>query len=380
MNLRLVLDPRGRDEILAQIEELHNQGMTVVLVSHSMDDVARLTKRLIVMHHSAVVYDDETRKVFSHYESLQEIGLDIPTVTKLMFRLKEKGWSVRQDVLTVEEAKEEILLALKEEKPQLKDITIGQYIPGNSPVHKLDPRTKIIAIVLYMVGLFLVNNFAGYLFVTIFTVGIIFLSQISLVTILKGFKPLLLIIFLTLALHVFMTEGRIIWQWGFLKITWEGLRQGIFMALRLIYLVSITSLLTLTTTPIALTDGLEKVLKAFFVPIAHELAMMMTIALRFIPTLIEETEKIMKAQMARGADFESGGLLSRAKSLIPLLVPLFLSSFRRADDLAMAMEARCYRGGDERTRMKQLVMTSRDYFAFVIIILFLAVSIYSRVW
>ena len=185
----------------------------------------------------------------------------------------------------------------------LKDITIGQYIPGNSPVHKLDPRTKIIAIVLYMVGLFLVNNFAGYLFVTIFTVGIIFLSQISLVTILKGFKPLLLIIFLTLALHVFMTEGRIIWQWGFLKITWEGLRQGIFMALRLIYLVSITSLLTLTTTPIALTDGLEKVLKAFFVPIAHELAMMMTIALRFIPTLIEETEKIMKAQMARGADF-----------------------------------------------------------------------------
>ena len=262
----------------------------------------------------------------------------------------------------------------------LKDITIGQYIPGVSPVHKLDPRTKIISIVLYMVGLFLVNNFAGYMFLTLFTVGIILLSQISLVTILKGFKPLALIIFLTLALHVFMTEGQIIWRWGFLKITWEGLRQGIFMALRLVYLVSITSLLTLTTTPIALTDGLEKVLKAFFVPIAHELAMMMTIALRFIPTLIEETEKIMKAQMARGADFESGGLLSRAKSLIPLLVPLFLSSFRRADDLAMAMEARCYRGGEERTRMKQLMMGSRDYFAFLIIILFLGVSIYSRFW
>jgi len=262
----------------------------------------------------------------------------------------------------------------------LKDITIGQYIPGVSPVHNLDPRTKIISLVLYMVGLFLVNNFAGYLFVTFFTIGIIVLSSISIVTILKGFKPLVLIISLTLVLHVFMTEGQIIWQWGFLKITSEGLRQGIFMALRLVYLVSITSLLTLTTTPIALTDGLEKVLKAFFVPIAHELAMMMTIALRFIPTLIEETEKIMKAQMARGADFESGGLLSRAKSLIPLLVPLFLSSFRRADELAMAMDARCYRGGEERTRMKQLVMGSGDFFAYLIIVVFLGVSIYSRIW
>jgi len=262
----------------------------------------------------------------------------------------------------------------------LKDITIGQYIPGDSPVHKLDPRTKLIALVLYMVGLFLVNNFAGYLVVTLFTIGLIILSGISIVTIIKGFRPLILIIVLTLTLHVFMTEGHILWQWGFLKITVEGLRQGIFMALRLMYLVSITSLLTLTTTPIALTDGLEKVLKAFFVPIAHELAMMMTIALRFIPTLIEETEKIMKAQMARGADFESGGLLSRAKSLIPLLVPLFLSSFRRADELAMAMEARCYRGGEQRTRMKQLVMGGRDVFAYFLIVAFLGVSIYSRFW
>lgn len=260
----------------------------------------------------------------------------------------------------------------------LKDITIGQYIPGVSPVHKLDPRTKIICLVLYMVGLFLVHNYQGYLLVTVFTLGTIYLSSISFVIILKGFKPLALIIFLTIGLHVFMTEGEIIWQWGFLKISWEGLRQGFFMALRLVYLVTITSLLTLTTTPIALTDGLEKVLKALFVPIAHELAMMMTIALRFIPTLIEETEKIMKAQMARGADFESGGLLSRAKSLIPLLVPLFLSSFRRADELAMAMEARCYRGGENRTRMKQLAMMSRDYFALAIIIIFLGVTIYSR--
>jgi energy-coupling factor transport system permease protein len=263
-------------------------------------------------------------------------------------------------------------------KTMLKDIAIGQYIPGDSVLHKLDPRTKIIAIVLYMIGLFLVNNLSGYLFVTFFTVGLIYLSKIPLITLLKGIRPLAFIIIFTFLLHIFMTEGNILWQWGFLHITQQGLRQGIFMALRLIYLVTITSLLTLTTTPIALTDGVEKVLKALFIPIAHELAMMMTIALRFIPTLIEETEKIMKAQMARGADFESGGLISRAKSLIPLLVPLFLSSFRRADELAIAMEARCYKGGKNRTRMKQLVMTPRDYLAFVILSIFVAFSLYMR--
>lgn len=260
----------------------------------------------------------------------------------------------------------------------LKDITIGQYIQGNSPVHNLDPRTKIITLILYMTGLFMVNNIMGYIFVTFFTAGIILLSRIQVKIILKGLKPLWIILIFTLALHTFMTEGNIIWQWSVLKITYQGLRQGIFMVLRLIYLVTITSLLTLTTTPIALTDGIESVLKAMFVPVAHELAMMMTIALRFIPTLIEETEKIMKAQMARGADFESGSIIARAKSLIPLLVPLFLSSFRRADELAMAMEARCYRGGENRTRMKQLVMGKRDGVAFVICAIFLGISIFTR--
>ncbi|HHX96877.1 MAG TPA: energy-coupling factor transporter transmembrane protein EcfT [Clostridia bacterium] len=260
----------------------------------------------------------------------------------------------------------------------LKDITIGQYVPRDSLIHHLDPRTKIICIVLYMLALFMVQNVFGYLITTIFTLSIIFLSRISIGTILKGLKPLLFIIFLTLGLHVFMTEGEPIWQWGFLKITQQGLKQGLFMALRLIYLVIITSLLTLTTTPIALTDGLEKILRRLFIPMAHELAMMMTIALRFIPTLIEETEKIMKAQMARGADFESGGLLKRAKSLIPLLVPLFLSAFRRADELAMAMEARCYRGGKNRTRMTQLQMDSGDYLAFIILVFFVIIIIWSR--
>ncbi|PKM90575.1 MAG: transporter [Firmicutes bacterium HGW-Firmicutes-12] len=260
----------------------------------------------------------------------------------------------------------------------LKDITIGQYVPGESSIHNMDPRTKIISVVLFMVGLFMANSLYGYVLVTLFTIAIILISQIPPLMLIKGIRPLWIILVLTLGLHIFMTEGQIIWQWGFLKITYEGLRQGVFMALRLVYLVTITSLLTLTTTPILLTDGIESVLKALFIPVAHELAMMMTIALRFIPTLIEETEKIMKAQMARGADFESGGLIARAKSLIPLLVPLFLSSFRRADELAMAMEARCYRGGENRTRMKQLKMYGRDYFAFIVMFTFVGISFFFR--
>lgn len=260
----------------------------------------------------------------------------------------------------------------------LKDITIGQYVPGNSILHKLDPRTKIVTMVLFMVGLFMTNTVNGYLLVSVFTFAIIGLSRVPLMMLLKGIKPLWIILVLTFGLHLFMTQGEIIWQWAFLKITLEGLRQGIFMVLRLIYLVTITSLLTLTTTPILLTDGIEYVLKRLFIPVAHELAMMMTIALRFIPTLIEETEKIMKAQMARGADFESGGLITRAKSLIPLLVPLFISSFRRADELALAMEARCYRGGENRTRMKQLKMENRDYLAFIVIFIFLAITAFIR--
>jgi len=262
----------------------------------------------------------------------------------------------------------------------LKDITIGQYIPGNSPIHKLDPRAKIITLILYMIALFMCDSVLGYVEITAFTLLIIALSGIPVFMLIKGLRPLWIILAITFSLHIFMTPGEILWQWSFLTITAQGLKQAIFMVLRLIYLVTITSLLTLTTTPIALTDGIERLLKAIYVPVAHELAMMMTIALRFIPTLIEETEKIMKAQMARGADFETGGLLARAKSLIPLLVPLFLSSFRRADELAMAMEARCYRGGENRTRMKQLVMGGRDVIAFVISVVFLGITLITRYW
>ena len=262
----------------------------------------------------------------------------------------------------------------------LKDITIGQYISGHSFLHKMDPRGKIIAVMLYMIALFVINNTVGYWSMVAVSILIVLISQVPLKFFLKGLKPMVFIVILTVVLQMFMTPGEILWQWGFLRLTREGIKQAIFMGTRLVLLVGITSVLTLTTTPISLTDGIEQLLKPLSkigVP-AHELAMMLTIALRFIPTLIEETDKIMKAQAARGADFESGNLLQRAKALIPLLVPLFLSAFKRADELAMAMEARCYRGGENRTRMKQLCYTYRDALALVAMALVLAWSIASR--
>lgn len=264
----------------------------------------------------------------------------------------------------------------------LKDITLGQYISGHSFLHKMDPRGKIIAVMLYMIALFMINNAVGYWSMVAVSAFIVIVSRVPIKFFLKGLKPMVFIVVLTVVLQMFMTPGETIWQWGFLRLTKEGIIQAIFMGTRLILLVGITSVLTLTTTPIALTDGIERLLnplKKIGVP-AHELAMMMTIALRFIPTLIEETDKIMKAQAARGADFESGNLLQRAKALIPLLVPLFLSAFKRADELAMAMEARCYRGGENRTRMKQLAYTYRDAVAIIIMSAVLVWAIASRMF
>lgn len=262
----------------------------------------------------------------------------------------------------------------------LKDITIGQYIPGDTPVHNLDPRIKIIITFAFIAALFFINKFFGYLFVIGFMALAVALSKIPVRYLFKGLKPLIVIILLTVALNIFMTEGEVIYTIWKLKVTKEGLIQAGFMALRLIFLITGASLLTLTTSPISLTDGIEKLLnplKRIGVP-AHELAMMMTIALRFIPTLLEETDKIMKAQMARGADFETGNIISRAKAMVPLLVPLFISAFRRADELALAMEARCYRGGEKRTRMKQLVIESRDYIAIAVTAIFFAAILWSR--
>lgn len=265
----------------------------------------------------------------------------------------------------------------------IKDITIGQYVPGNSSIHKLDPRIKILISLVFIVDLFLVNNFPGYIFIVAFTLIAILISKVKFKYLYKGLKPIFILLLITVVLNLFMTGGdNLLWEWKFIKIYREGLELAGFMILRLVFLIVGTTLLTLTTSPIELTDGIEKLLNPFKkigIP-AHELAMMMTIALRFIPTLMDETDKIMKAQMARGADFESGNLVSRAKNLIPLLVPLFISSFRRADELAMAMESRCYRGGDGRTRMKILKLTNKDLIAACVTVMLVIVSVMSRYW
>lgn len=262
----------------------------------------------------------------------------------------------------------------------LKDITIGQYLPGHSFLHKLDPRTKILAVMIYMISLFIVNNFWGLGAMLVLSIAVVLVSKIPLKFFFRGIKAIVFIVLLTVALQMFMTPGEPLWQWGFLTITREGVRQAIFMGTRLVLLVSVTSILTLTTTPISLTDGIENLLKPFqrFGMPAHELAMMMTIALRFIPTLVEETEKIMKAQSARGADFESGNLIDRAKAMIPLLVPLFLNAFKRADELAMSMEARCYHGGENRTRLRALQYGSRDAITGVLCVCMVAGAVLTR--
>ena len=265
----------------------------------------------------------------------------------------------------------------------LKDINIGQYVPGSSFIHKLDPRTKILITFFFIITLFFINKFYGYIFVVIFLGIVILLSKLSFKYIYKGVKPIFILILITAVLNVFLVTGTpetLVFKLGFISIYTQGIKTAIFMALRLIFLIMGTSIMTLTTSPIELTDGIEKLLAPFKkvgLP-AHELAMMMTIALRFIPTLIDETDKIMKAQQARGADFETGNLVQKAKNLIPLLVPLFISSFRRADELAMAMEARCYSGGEGRTRMKQLKLEKKDAVAFVVYIVFLILCIVSR--
>lgn len=251
----------------------------------------------------------------------------------------------------------------------IRDITIGQYYPTNSPIHKLDPRTKILATFAYIFSLFIVEDYIAYVLIALFVYALTKVARIPLRFILKGLKAIFIIILFTVVLNIFMAPGEtILYEWGWVKITLEGVELAAKMVSRLVLLIVGSSLLTLTTSPIELTDGIELLLKPFSkigVP-AHEIAMMMSISLRFIPILIEETDKIMKAQMARGADFESGGLIKRAKALIPILVPLFISAFRRADELAMAMEARCYRGGENRTRMKELAYEEKDYLAGLI--------------
>lgn len=254
----------------------------------------------------------------------------------------------------------------------LKEITLGQYYPVESPIHRLDPRTKLLGTLVFLVTLFIADGWPAYLVATVFLGGCIKLSGVPLGYMLKGLKAVIFLLLFSVAFNIFLTPGEVLVQIGALKMTKEGLIQAGYMAVRLIYLIMGSSLMTFTTTPTSLTDGMERglgFLKIFRVPV-HEIAMMMSIALRFIPILTEETDKIMKAQTARGADFETGGLIRRAKALIPILVPLFISAFRRATDLAMAMEARCYHGGEGRTKMRPLRYAKRDHTAYVVMLVY----------
>ncbi|HIY18993.1 MAG TPA: energy-coupling factor transporter transmembrane protein EcfT [Candidatus Blautia avistercoris] len=263
----------------------------------------------------------------------------------------------------------------------IRDITIGQYYPGKSVLHRLDPRTKFIGTLAFLISVFVFHTFLGYLVATIFLAAMIKLSTVPVKFIFKGLKAIVIILMITVFFNMLLTPGEVLWKFGILKITKEGVSLAVKMAIRLIYLVIGSSVMTLTTTPNQLTDGLERLLRPLnkiHVPV-HEISMMMSIALRFIPILLEETDKIMKAQMARGADFESGNFIQRAKNMVPLLVPLFISAFRRANDLAMAMEARCYHGGAGRTQMKPLKYASGDWIAFGILVLYMGIAIGFRI-
>lgn len=264
----------------------------------------------------------------------------------------------------------------------LKDITLGQYYPTESVVHSLDARLKIVLSVAFMVVIFCIGNLFGYIALALFMLFVVKLSKVPFGYMLKGIKPLMFFIVFTAVLNMFLTGGTVVFKLGFLKITYEGIYYASFMVIRIVFLVLATSMLTYTTSPIQLTDGIEALLRPFSkigLP-SHELAMMMSIALRFIPTLLEETDKIMKAQTARGTDFESGNIIRRAKALIPLLIPLFISAFRRADDLAVAMECRCYRGGEGRTKLHELKFGKNDYVALFVFFVFAVFVIFFNIF
>ena len=264
----------------------------------------------------------------------------------------------------------------------MRDITIGQYYPAPSVIHRLDPRVKLVGTVVFIIMIICIGNLAGYVLATLCLAGLIRLSKVPIKFMLKGLKAIFFILIFTAVLNLFLTPGTAVFQWQFIRITQEGIVMALKMAIRLTYLILGSSIMTLTTTPNHLTDGMEKglgPLKKIHVPV-HEIAMIMSIALRFIPILMEETDKIMKAQQARCADFESGNIFQRAKSLVPVLVPLFISSFRRANDLAMAMEARCYHGGEGRTKMKPLKYYSRDYVAYIVILIYIIAIILLNIF
>ncbi len=254
----------------------------------------------------------------------------------------------------------------------LRDITIGQFYPVGSPVHRLDPRVKVVAVLVYLISLFIFSSFTGYIVVTLFLASVIIMSRVPFSYIVKGLRPILILLLFTAFFNIFWTRGDIAFQWRFITVTWEGLRKGLFMSMRLIYLIIGSSMLTYTTTPNQLTDAIESLLKpleALRVPV-HDFAMMMSLALRFIPILLDEANRIINAQSARGADFDEGSLWKRMKAMVSILVPLLVSSVRRAYDLAMAMESRCYHGGEGRTKMKPLQYRTVDWTVYGVLVLY----------
>lgn len=276
----------------------------------------------------------------------------------------------------------ELASEIKKDK-MIRDITLGQYYPADSVLHKLDPRVKLFGTLIFIISLFIVDNLIGYLLATVFLLFSIALSKVPVKFMVRGMKAILFVLIIAVVFNMFLTKGEtVLWEWWRFTLTMEGISQAGRMAIRLVFLVIGSSLMTLTTTPNNLTDGMEAglgFLKYIKVPV-HEIAMMMSIALRFIPILLEETDKIMKAQMARGADLESGNLFKRVKALVPILVPLFVSAFRRANDLAMAMESRCYQGGDGRTKMKPLKYHSGDVIAYVVILAYFGLCILTKIF
>ena len=387
------LDPKGRDDILDQIAELHKvRGITIVLVSHSMEDIAKYVERLIVMNHGEAVFDDTPKKVFFPIYKRNWKPWDLQHRRSLIYACFEGAWTEcgcrchnsgrgqRQHSCRVESFRFSAVERRRSGK-MIRDITIGQYYPAKSVLHRLDPRTKFLGTLGFLISVFLFHTFLGYAVATVFLVAMIAISKVPVKFMFKGLKAIVMILLITVVFNIILTPGEVLWRFGIIKVTKEGLVLAGRMAIRLVYLVIGSSIMTLTTTPNHLTDGLERLLRPLnkiHVPV-HEIAMMMSIALRFIPILLEETDKIMKAQIARGADFENGNLIQKAKNMVPLLVPLFISAFRRANDLAMAMEARCYHGGDHRTQMKPLHYEKRDYIAFVILVAYLAVGVAFRV-
>lgn len=380
------LDPKGRDVILAQISEYHRQrGNTILLVSHSMEDIGRVADRVLVMNNAHAEMYDETRAVFSRGELLEPMGLRLPQITSIMRRLRKMGLPVSETVLNVDEAVMELLPLLKKgkrrTKTMLSDVTMGQFFPGKSVMHRLDPRIKMCLTVYFIVLIFCSKNFVTLGATILMSLLGVVLSKVPLKLYLKSMKPILFIVVFTGVLNLFYGTGDPIFTLGFIHITRNGIVNSIMIAVRIVVLILISSILTFTTSPTQLTDAIERLLKPLallHVPV-HEFAMMMTIALRFVPTLLEETEKIMAAQKARGADMESGGLMQRIKALIPVLIPLFVSAFRRAFDLATAMESRCYHGGEGRTKMKVLHLSKVDYITLIVCVLYLAAFITANI-